>query len=206
MPSSRTTVLVAGWPLIVSDIVRPGIVDAARLLIVRIGDAGHQRHEALERAAAGRQRLQLLAVGDVLHGGVLGLQNRGRRRDGQRLFERAQAQLRVDAHVAVGDDDVARGEGLKAGHRDDHLIGAGRDVGNRIRAALVGHDFAREIRAGVRRRDGRAGNDRAARIRDVADKRSVDVLREPRRSRPCTHNAPNSTTRASNFILMESSL
>ena len=63
---------------------------------------------------------KLLAVGDVLYGGVLGLENRRGRGHGQRFLERAKAQFRVDARIAVGHEHVPGRKGLEARHRDDN--------------------------------------------------------------------------------------
>ena len=100
------------------------IVDAARLLIARIGHTRHEREEALKRAAAGRERLKLLGGRKVLHRGILRLQNGGRRRDGNRLLERAEAELRIHAHVAIGHRDLASREGLKSGEGNRDGISA----------------------------------------------------------------------------------
>ena len=80
-----------------------GLLHGLRSADVRLvqRDAGHELTHALDRAA-GRNRVEGIAVEHLRLGRALDVHDRRRAGDGQRLFERADLELDVDGHREVG--------------------------------------------------------------------------------------------------------
>ena len=136
------------------------VVDAAGLEVIGLRHPGREHQQALEAAAVDRDVLDRLAGDLHLHRRRFRLQQLlgG---DGDRLLDRADVQLGVDADHAVGlHDDVLRGEGLEALQRDQHLIGAGEHVGEGVGAVVSGDRLAGDVGFLLGDRDRGAGHRR----------------------------------------------
>ena len=97
------------------------------------------------------------------------------------------------ARVVRAERHALRLVGLEPGELDLQIVGAGKDAGEQVLTAVVArHRVCDRLRARVRERDGRAGQDAAARVLNVARgpwRSSSPGLALCRSSATAVHNA-----------------
>ena len=148
------------------------------VLRLRRRRAGHEVDERLVVAElVERQVHELLRLELGVDVGLLGLQERRLADDVHRLGEGPDLQLELDADGVAGGDRHARLAQLaEALHVDRQVVGAGRQVAEGVAALGARDGVDLEVRAGVRRGHGRAGDGRAGAVHHRADDRPVEGL------------------------------
>ncbi len=141
-------------------------------------DTRHQRHQPLVVAVEQqRQLLQLPRLDLHARVGPVGLQDRGRSRDGDRLGHRTRRKFQIDPDRRVRRQaDVTANGGVKAVQCDLGLIGARVEIREHVQAALVRLALTGHARVRFSQDHRRPGDDTPGRIRDGPEDLSFQDL------------------------------
>ena len=116
-----------------------------------IAVAAQPRNQRLDTGGVSRRgdRRDHIPVDDGLHARALDVNDRRFAGDGDRLFERADSQLDVDRGDEVATQlDALAFDGVEAGQRERHGIGAGTKIDDAILTGVVADDRARASQSG----------------------------------------------------------
>jgi hypothetical protein len=149
--------------------------------------AGNDRQQLIIIASVEREIIDLLTVDD--------LADFARRRvdrfarllhDLHDFRDLSGFEREIDRQATVGVQNVARHDAfLKVRRFDRNRVGRDRQVRDRVKSVVVRRHRARQIRRRIGNHDGRAGDDRAGRIRDRA--RNAPDIGLRRRGRDTDH-------------------